>query len=228
MSDRKTGASKDTRITDRIAQFIITYRKMLISFAIIIVAVIVVASVGTIIVTQRNGKAIIKAEELQDLYNEYSQAEDDKKADIRTKIEDSFDELTQDYAKTYGAQRAYFIMANIYWEEEKWELSAEAYESIASKFPDSYLAPVCYLNAAAAFEEMDKTEDALSLYERVIELYKADPSTPKAYFSAARLHETTGNYDEALTLYRDILQEYPTSNWTKFARSRIIQLELGK
>ena len=218
-----TGDKKS--IKDNIAGFITGRWQILTGTIIGIIGLIVIIAVVTFINAGKENEAVLKAEKIQDLYSDYSAAEDDQKTKLRQEIEQIYDELTGKFPRTYGAQRAIFVMANIYFDEKEWDKSAQDFSIIGEKFPDSYLAPVCLMNAAAAYEENGKNEQALEMYKKVMKDYKNAPLAPKAYFSAARLTETADSKDEAIAIYQDILKEYPTSNWTKFARTRIIQLE---
>lgn len=226
MADRRSHTEKKS-LSDRIANFIEKQRILLLGIIIAAVVIIVGMAIFTSIKQKNTETAIIKSEKMQEYYSDYSSATDDSaKKDIRSKIVSAYDELTKKYSKTYGAQRAYFIMANVYWEETDWANCAQTFRTLGEDFPKGYLAPVALLNSAAAYEEAGDTDQALAMYMKVIESFSSDPSAPKAYFSAARVNEVKGNNEEALRLYKEILQEYQTSNWTKFARSRIIQLEL--
>ena len=76
------------------------------------------------------------------------------------------------------------------------------------------------------YESNEKTDEAIEEYQVVIEKYSSvSPEISNVYFSIGRLFEKKSDKEAALEVYNKMLDNFPDSNWTNLARSRIIYLE---
>ena len=150
--------------------------------------------------------------------NEKSEAENTLFANLNTLIDNS--------PKNYALQRAFFIRANLYYQNMEWDKAIEDFKLIASDFSNSYLAPISLINAASSYEESNRIDDAIQTYQLVIENYASvSPEIPNIYFSIGRLYEQKEDSKAALVEYNNLVDTFPDSNGTNLARSRIIYLE---
>lgn len=190
--------------------------------------------IGYIVTTESTSrkaeKSALLSEEMQDLFLEWLQAEDPETKNLKEEsIVSQGEDIISRFPKQYSAQRARFILGELYFEKMEWESSAKHYTTLADSFPKSYLTSVSLMNAAAAWEEAGETEKAVELYKRVAnDLLDTYPDVPRALFSLGRIHESLSRFDEALDAYNSCLDRFPESSWTKLAKNRIIHLNSQK
>ncbi|MCK5200597.1 MAG: tetratricopeptide repeat protein [Spirochaetales bacterium] len=166
-------------------------------------------------------------ESIQDDFENLGSFTDDEKLDsARKEIEEKLNILIDDGKKNYVLQRALFIRATMFFQDEDWDKSIEDFKLLAELFSSSYLAPISLINAAIAFENSGKIDKAIEEYNTVVNNYSSvSPEIPNVYFSIGRLFEHKSDKTAALEAYNNLLDNFPDSNWTNLARSRIIYLE---
>ena len=164
---------------------------------------------------------------VEELYAQWNNATTEEREGFVEKIVTAFDEIEEEYSGTYAHQRGLFMMGDFYFTNEDWENSLDKYLALAGSYSESYLAPVALYNAAAACEELGDNERALENYRRISDEYSESALAPRSLFSVGRLEEQI-SADQALSAYNELIESYPQSNWTKLARSRIIELNISK
>lgn len=201
--------------------------KILLSFLVLIVLVIIGLLIFNSLELKSMEKYTQQIEAIQDDYAELLYITDDnEKKEAEELILENLNTLIKTTPKNYALQRALFIRANIQYKNKNWDKAIEDFINIANDFSNSYLASISLINAASAFEEADKIDDAIETYKRVIEKYSAvSPKIPNVHFSIGRLYEQKEDFVAALTEYNNLVDTYPDGNWTNLARSRIIYLE---
>lgn len=227
MAESKKELSKKDTFLISLSNFL---QKNRIIFIIIIIALIVGIIAFTVVresINNRVEKSTALAEEAQELYNQWvTEVDDSQKQVYREDCFELTDRIIEKYPKFYAAQRALFIRGNIYFDEENWQESSAAFESLYRDFPDSYLAPIALNNASVAYENEGKTEEAVDTLVKLTEAYKDSfPDVARIYFTKGRLYEELGDTEKATGEYEILVDDFPNSNWTKLARNRIIALE---
>ncbi len=163
---------------------------------------------------------------MDDFENISSLTDDEEKEKAQKEIKGALDTLIENSKKNYALQRALFIRGNLFFQSEDWDKSIEDFKRLADEFYKSYLAPIALINAATAFEESDRIEEAIEEYQIVVNKYSSvSPEISHVYFSIGRLFEQKSDKTAALEAYNNLLDNFPDSNWTNLARSRIIYLE---
>ncbi len=162
----------------------------------------------------------------EDFENLVNLTDEDKLVSAKKEIEEKLNLLIDGGKKNYVLQRALFIRATMFFQNEDWDKSIEDFNLLADLFPNSYLAPIALINAAIAFEESGKIDEAIEEYNIVVNNYSSVSSEiSNVYFSIGRLFEQKSDKSAALEAYNNLLDNFPDSNWTNLARSRIIYLE---
>jgi tetratricopeptide (TPR) repeat protein len=218
------------RFIDRLGRFLQKSRLALI----IIVAVLAAFIVGyfgyTELQRRAQENATMQAEKAQELYQEW-QAEPATNTEARQKLEDQLRaqlaSIRRRYPRQYGAQRAYFIEANLDYDKEQWKPAAEQFSALAARYPRSYLAPLALAYAGVSQEQLGDNDAALQAYEKAVSSYKDSFLVPHLLFSMGRLYEQQGDFEKAFQAYTRLEEEYPLSNWTKVGRNRIIELKIA-
>ena len=147
-----------------------------------------------------------------------------KLAQART-IED-FKSVIHDFPGTNAALLATLRLADMYYEQQKWEDAKNTYQEAIKNFALSELVPSALIGEAAVFENTGNFTDALKIYKLVASDYSKSFQGPQAKFAAARLLETTGQLEEARTTYEDLIALYPKSIWKQDAMDRLQKLSL--
>jgi predicted negative regulator of RcsB-dependent stress response len=217
-----------TRIADAISNFLSRHWKTIVFTFAGIVVVIIGIFVYFQIQSNRANDAARMAEELQQDYQAWQEADEGERDELEEVIESSIDEIVGSYPATYAAARALMIRGDMDWEQEEWAQAAESYARVAERFQENHLAPVALFNAAAAEEAAGNTEAALGHIDTLVERYAGSEPTPeiaRALFTQGRLNEQLENYEAAADSYNRLVDEHPQSSWTNLARNRIIALK---
>lgn len=217
-----------TRIADAVSTFLSRFWKTIVFTFAAIVVVIIGVFVYFQIQSNRANEAAQMAEELQQDYEAWQDAEEGEREELEEPLQSAIDELVGSYPRTYAAARALAIRGDIHWEQDEWAEAAEAYLRIASDFRENHLAPVALFNAAAAEESAGNTETALGHIDTLVERYAGSEPTPeiaRALFTQGRLNEELENHEVAADAYNRLVDEHPQSSWTNLARNRIIALK---
>jgi tetratricopeptide (TPR) repeat protein len=225
---KTTEISAKKRFLNSLSAFLVKYHIALISSLVALIVVLV----GYFVWMERQSKqreaAAVLAEEAQDLVDRWQvEADTTAREALETEFLDAVDQILDRYPRQYGAARAQYLRASVYFEQEKWREALDDYLQVARERAKGYLAALSLFNAAVCSEELDNPEEALSLYQEIARNHPESHLVPQALFSSGRLYEQTGDTDAALDAYNRLDEEFPLSNWTKAGRNRIIALEVS-
>jgi tetratricopeptide (TPR) repeat protein len=196
-----------------------------------LLGVLVIVIIGLLIFNSIQLKNLEKStqsiEIIQDDYEKLSTIiDEDEKNALKNKVLENLNNLINKSEKNYALQRALFIRAYIYFQDNDWDNSIKDFELLAKSFPNSYLAPISLINIAIAYEDSDRNDEAITTYQSIIDKYSDSSSEiPNIYFSIGRLYEEKNDKEAALIEYNNLIDNFPDSNWTNLGRSRIIYLE---
>lgn len=223
----KSHEENQLNLSAKLAQFIQSYRKIIAITAGVVLIVLLVIGGMSYLQERKSAAGALAAEELQDQYVLWMNAEDDEeKSDLETSLKTIIDETVSSYKGTMAEQRAHLMAGTIAFEQKDWQQALLSFTEISKRFPKSYLAPVALMNQGAVHEEMGENREALEVYQLVADSYTGfSPEVPHALFSIGRLYEITGQNESALEAYRKLAESFPESDWTKLGRDRIIYLE---
>ena len=221
-----THSATEKTTAEKIADVIKANSKLLILLAAAVFVLLVLIGVYDTISSNRNEKALIHAENIEDVYRQWINSAEADRESVSEELQTLIDTALEKYDGTYAAMRANYTKGLISAEEEKWEDSILAFQKVAEEFPKTYLAPAALFNAASIADQSGDPEKALALYESVISTFSnVSTDVPETLFNIARLNEELGNADDALENYQRIIDEYSSSSWTNIAKSRIISIK---
>ncbi|MFP4211261.1 MAG: tetratricopeptide repeat protein [Alkalispirochaeta sp.] len=234
MSDQKhhTHAGHSPSTAEKIGTFLSNYRTVLIVVAVVIFVGIFAAIGLSQYLNVRSERSAAVAEEIQDLWNEWSatvsdgdSTEDEASPADDTALRDAIAAAREEFPGQYAELRALYILGQLEWELENYDAAGEAFLELAETFDDTYITPVALANAAAAAEETGEIDRARELFGRIVSLENvANLERSHALFNLGRLAEVQEEYDLALDYYNQLLDEHGDSNWTNLGRNRIIWL----
>ena len=225
MAKTPDGEQTKPRIADKVSAFLHRFRKQII----IIVAVLFVGGIGAVVVmelqSRRAEEALVRIEAVQEQYDEWSAADEDRRAELEPELFAEIEAIRDGFTGTYGALRAAYIEANMQFELERYSEALTAFERVADQYEETHLAPRALLYAAFAAEELEELGRAEQLFRRIAERYGKDaPETPRALFGLARIYEAGERFGEAADAYDELVEEYSASPWSNMARNRLILL----
>ena len=145
---------------------------------------------------------------------------------LEKSLGEKLDLILRKYPRQYADQRARMVQASVLVAGEKWEQAATTYLGLAGAFPRSYLAPMALFDAAVCLENAKDEEGAIDAYGRIIDRHAKSYLAPHALFSRGRLYEAIGELDKAKADYTSLSDNHPSSNWTSFAKNRILALKI--
>ncbi|MDX9801033.1 MAG: tetratricopeptide repeat protein [Spirochaetia bacterium] len=202
--------------------------KMIIIFISAIFLFAIGATVYNEVRSSISDKATMLVEEIEENYfaasgNDTSDADESEKIN---KVIESLDEVIDKYGSFYAAQKAMFMKGDILFQDKQYDKALDIFLAFSVKYKKSYLAPIALNNAAVCYEDTDQNDKAVELYKKIETDYVNDyPDIAHVVFSLGRLHEKTGDYSASSDYYNLITSKYTNSDWTNFARDRIIYLK---
>jgi TolA-binding protein len=169
----------------------------------------------------------IAMEKVQDQYDSWKRETDEaKKASLETELLTALEALIARYPRHYGGQRGLFMRADVFAAGKLWDKASQDYLDLAAKFPQSYLAPISLFNGGVCLEEKGDRDGALAQYQKIGSQYGDSAVAPRAIFNTGRLQEAKGSFEEAQKSYDGLEADFPSSEWTKLAKNRIIALKV--
>lgn len=123
--------------------------------------------------------------------------------------------------------RADLLCAELLYQQNDYEKALNYWNDAAKKSKKSYIAPIAYYQMGVCCEQLNNLEEAAENY-RIASESKEFALVPHAKFSYARVLETLGKIDEAINVYTQLNDDYPSDDWAKLAKTRIILLNVSK
>jgi len=225
---KTTEISAKKRFLNSLSAFLIKYRITLIISLVTLVLVLIGYFVWIDRQSKQRERAAVLAEETQELVDRWQiESDPNAKEALAAEFLEAVDLIVDKYPRQYGAARAQYLRASVYFEQEKWQEALDDFLQVARERARGYLAVLSLFNAAVCSEELDNPEEAISLYQEIAQSHPESHLVPHALFSSGRLYEQTGDTEAALAAYKQLDEEFPLSNWTKAGRNRIISLEVS-
>jgi tetratricopeptide (TPR) repeat protein len=219
--------TEEATSSQKLSDIIVKYRIAFLSGAGAIILVLLVIGLYSIFYNSRSDASARAMEEVKTQITSWSSEKDaTKKAALLTTITSDLTSVTKKWPGSFAAQEAFFTEASLAAQQKDW-VSAEKYSMSASKvLPKSYLAPIALEAAAVAAEEQNLPDKSFGYYTTIIKDYSIDnPGIAHAYFSLGRLNEGKSDWKSAMDNYQKVLSSYPSSDWAKLAKDRVIYLK---
>jgi TolA-binding protein len=177
---------------------------------------------------RQSADATLRAEQAQKVYDQWTAETDaSKKTGLQKDLAARLDALVARHGRLYGTQRALLLRADMNFGLASWDAAAADYRELARRFPSSYLAPIALFNAGVSLEEKADTAGAAAAYTEVVTRFKGSAVAPRALFALGRLAEGAGTWDEAKTRYEELDTDWPSSEWAKLAKNRLVALKVA-
>ena len=160
--------------------------------------------------------------------NEYFSVASEERDSISAELQSELADIIGSIRRGYPALRALMISGELAYQEERYDEAKEYFLRAADEFPRTYFAPVALMNAAVTSEKVEKIDRSIELYQRVVDSYKDTfQGVPRALLNIGRLYESQNNMNAAVIAYEQLAADFDGSEWSKLARTRLIQIEIG-
>lgn len=131
--------------------------------------------------------------------------------------------LIEDYEGTDSADKGMFLLANIYYQQKKYE-DAQIY---FDKFVDAYsgsniLLASGYAGLAACHEVTEDFSEAAELYEQAADLAPDFPESDNYYYLSALCYKRAGELDKARSIFKNLANDAKSSQRVKDAETQLV------
>lgn len=203
--------------------------KFLIGLSIAVGAALIALVVFLVMDGQKNQRlveATVQLEKLDELHGKYSTADAASKDGALAELKTAVEAIAAAYPQTYYHQRGEYLLATVAYENKDYSAAEAQFLKTIDVLPMSYLSSVCLFNAAIAAEAAGKNDQAATHLERLAKDFaQTSAEVPRALINLGRLAEEAGEFIKAGASYTRVVDEFPSSDWTKIARDRIIFLK---
>jgi tetratricopeptide (TPR) repeat protein len=214
--------------SDKLAEFLTIHRKQILIITVVIVVAVVAVGVGTYVSSKNFEQAVASVELAEESYNELLSLEEGSAeyTEKNAEVEQKLIEIREDNKDNYPHMKATFLLGMMKGNAGEYGEAAELFNEIATGYADTHLAASAVMSEAAALEMNGDYDAAIGRYQYLIDNYGDSSSeVSHAYFSIGRLYEMTDRDDLAVTVYQQLEAEFENSEWTKLAKSRLIQIQ---
>ncbi|MDD4083677.1 MAG: tetratricopeptide repeat protein [Sphaerochaetaceae bacterium] len=215
----------EVKISEKISNFFVNYRKQLAIVGSIILVVLLVLIIFVNSSNKREQSLQVQIAQKQDeigvLFQD-SEFTPEEVADMITSLE----EMASSGRKSYSGTKALYLLGLTEFNAGDFENAYDYFMKCYENNKKIYLSPIALFNAGAMKENLDDQQAALDLYKQVWNEFSNDsPVSIKSLFSTARLYETyLKDMPLAKTTYQQIVDQFSTSEYAKLASNRISEL----
>lgn len=215
---------KKETTSSKAEKFVTKNAKVLIVVLAVVVCGVIGYILGNFISSKSNAKALSAIDNITYELTKDSAALEATELDARRAT--AFEQLAP-YAKKGGVVgvRANMLCADLAFQQEKFEASAEYWTAVVAKSKKSYTAPIANYNLGVCYEQLGKTEDAAAAYKKAAD---AEDFTLRAHaaYSYGRALEAKGDYKAAVEAYNELNNRTPDDTWAKLAKTRVLVLKV--
>lgn len=134
--------------------------------------------------------------------------------------------MINNYSGTKSAGRGVFYLANIYFEQGKFDEAFQNYKKYIDDYnDDDILSTSSYSGMGACLEQKREFLEAAKYFKKGAQKYPQKFEAPEQLMSAARCFKLANNKVEARELYKKIIEDYPNSNFKRNAELYLNELQ---
>jgi tetratricopeptide (TPR) repeat protein len=229
MSDRRKDRAELTRteiVEGKLNTFLGNNRKIVLIFCIVVLLAIVGVAVATSVNHNILSKQFDQIDQLSTTYSELQTM--DKDADeYQAKADELVAQLTELAGKNkkYPALKAKYLLGMHAFDNDDYQQAMDYFLSLSTDAAGTYLGSLSLSNAATCAENLGDDDLALEYYTKIIDDYGNEAAeSPKALFGQARLEEKKGNIELAKATFQQLADQFPSSEFAKLARNKLVLL----
>ena len=236
MKDKDKNLTGSEKVANKLNDFLVRNRRLVLGISIAIVVVIIAICVAVVIMQNNVEKKFNALSDLEGQYSAFYSLDAESE-----EYKASYDEFQAASAAliasagldSYPGAKAQLLAADLAYNREEYQAAADGYASVAAAQADTYLGQLALMNEAASYENLGDQDRALELYNQVFDTYgQGSPYAPKALFNAARLYEATGNAELAKATFEQLTGLYlvpenggQPSEYARMAEAYLVTME---
>lgn len=220
MSDKVKLSRKDLKKPDEFLLFTgraynwVQENQRAVIYGIIIIFVIVI---GIVLTVNYNHKVEQSAAnivfELEQNYDAMKDKTGQERQELRQKVDESIENILEDYPSSDSAAIAYIYRANMLYEEGKYEDAVKNYEFARDDLSSNRKASALILmNLGYSYEAMNDNKNACDYFQKAAKIENA-PARDITFYKAGSCLAGLGRMEEAKSYYRMLISDYPDSKF---------------
>jgi len=216
---------EELTIQHHISAFLVKNRTVIIGALAAVFVVIGALIVVTVVSDGKRDAAYTKIDELMDQWNTAKSENGDSLTATEDTVIADLEKIASSNGRSFAGARANMSLAEIYYTRKDWANAETKYLAAEAAAPSAYTAGLNLFNAAVCAEELGNLDNAISYLEKAIGL-DGFPMKTRALFNEGRIEEGRGQLEKAISVYERLTGDYAEDDWTKLAKSRLIELSL--
>ena len=134
--------------------------------------------------------------------------------------------LIDDFADTDAAEQGMFLLANIYYQQKKFDDARLYFEKFVDEYSGSdILLASGYAGLAACEETADNFGRAAELYERAANMAPDFPESDHQFYLAALCYKKAGNLEKAKSIFSQLADDAKSESQMKEAEAQLVLLD---
>jgi len=133
--------------------------------------------------------------------------------------------LIDDFDDTDAAEQGMFLLANIYYQQKKFDDARLYFEKFIDQYSGSdILLASGYAGLAACEETVNNFAHAAELYERAANMTPDFPESDRQYYLAALCYKKAGDLEKAKTIFSQLAEGAKSESQIKEAEAQLVLL----
>lgn len=139
------------------------------------------------------------------------------------KASERLERLINEYGDTDSADKGMFLLANIYYQQKRYEEARTYFDRFVSAYSGSnILLASGYAGLAACEEVTENFSEAAELYEQAANLAPDFPESDNYYYLSALCYKRAGEMDKARSIFEQLASEAKSSQRVKDAETQLV------
>jgi tetratricopeptide (TPR) repeat protein len=135
------------------------------------------------------------------------------------------EEIYRDYPETKSAPLALLLLADILYQEKRYQEAGQKYQIFVEKYFEHDFAPLAQMGLAYCRESEGNWEEAISGYRELGERFPQSFLAAESLYNIARCQERLGRLEEAANSYQEVIALYRRSPYLRLAGEQLVRLK---
>lgn len=136
----------------------------------------------------------------------------------------ALEKVVAEYAGTQAARFASFDLANVLYDEGKYEDALEAFRKFLRENPGHLLAPSAAEAVGYCQESLGRWKEAIQTYEGVMQGSPESLSVARMSYRLGHCYEKLEDKEKAIEAYEKVIELAPKSLWADYSGQRLASL----
>ncbi|GAB4341687.1 MAG: hypothetical protein Kow0099_18570 [Candidatus Abyssubacteria bacterium] len=130
-------------------------------------------------------------------------------------------EVHSKYGDTPSGRIALFELANILYDQGRYEEALTKYKEFLSRYPGHMLAVAAMEAIGYCHESLGQWKEAIATYQSLTKRWPASPQAYRSHYRLGLAYEKVGEPEKAIDAYKKVLDLQPASLWAEYAREQL-------